>query len=30
MTYKTILVLCTDERRLPNLLGPAIAVARRF
>ncbi len=29
MTYKTILVHCTDERRLTNLLGPAIAVARR-
>ena len=29
MTYKTILVHCSDERRLPGVLGPAIAVARR-
>ena len=29
MTYKTILVQCSDEPRLPGVLGPAIAVARR-
>jgi nucleotide-binding universal stress UspA family protein len=29
MSYRTILVHCADERRLTNVLGPAIAVARR-
>lgn len=30
MTYKTILVHCTDERRLGHLLAPAISLTRHF
>ena len=30
MSYKTILIHCNDQRRLPRLLAPTIAFADRF
>ena len=30
MSYKTILIYCNDQRRLPRLLAPTIAFADRF